>query len=206
MALRGAKISTVAQFKNVSMHTPIEGISAIDRQEIQRTIDYSYVCADDPQAVRNMLETLVEKLDTDTRSHALTENDLPFKGRRDTVQKIVEACIDILEARSFDKMKRKLLHIVGMSVSHYLELLAAPGVGKSRLVMELIESMKSYLDSLDECTDDETKFRAQLEKSVSVFTTLANCTHPIWLDYHNPLHALCYRMFYSHFVIKRNKV
>jgi hypothetical protein len=72
--------------------------------------------------------------------------------------------------------------------------------------MELIESMKSYLDSLDECTDDETKFRAQLENSVSVFITLANDTHPIRLDYQSPLHALCYRIFYSHFVTKRNKV
>ncbi len=205
-ALRGANISTVVQFKNISICTPIEGVSAIDRQEIQRTIDYNYVCASSPQSVRNMLETLVEKLDPDTKSNGLTETDLPFKGRQDTAQKIVEACIDILAARSYDKMKRKLLHIIGMSVSHYLQLLAAPGVGKSRLVMELIECMKSYLDSLHERTADETKFRAQLENSVSVFTTLANGTHPVWLDYHNPLHALCYRMFYSHFVTKRNKV
>lgn len=120
VALQDADICTVSHFKNVSIWTPIEGVSEIDKQEIQRTIDYNYVCADSPRSVRIMLEDLVEKLDPEPISNCLTEANLPFKDRQDTVQQIVKASIDILSSHSYDKMKRKLLHIVGMSVSHFL--------------------------------------------------------------------------------------
>jgi hypothetical protein len=82
-------------------------------------------------------------------------------------------------------------------------LIAAPGVGKSRFVMEIIPQIKKILANKQR-TEGEEKLFKKLQNVVSVFVTLANGMGPKEVDYEQPRQALLYRILYAYFIVDLN--
>lgn len=185
-----AGIFNVENFLNLDLTSSVSGLTLDYVSNIRRTIKHHYRCASTGQNIIDIITKFKDDMGLEpAEPKQLTEMQLPFKGRDD----IIELCIThfqmILFSDSYDKTRRPLLHCI-----------AAPGLGKSRLVMELINSMTMKLANKVARTEQDDNLLKLLRNSVSVLVSMANGLSPISEDFDHPLQALLYRLLYMHFI------
>jgi hypothetical protein len=72
--------------------------------------------------------------------------------------------------------------------------------------MELMSQIETRLTNKHTKKPEEEQFLERVKNRVEVFVTLGNDTNICQADIEHPLTMLCYRMLYSEFVTKKQKV